>query len=170
MIFLTVGTQLPFDRLAKAVEDVARETEERIVGQIGVTAFRPVAYEARADVPPVEFTELVSSARVLIAHAGVGTILAAMQHEKPLILMARRSALGEHRNDHQVHTCARMKETPGVYVVETADEIRRLLASDLSPMRNSGSPMRRQLIERMKSALASKASESGQGPGTIRVT
>jgi UDP-N-acetylglucosamine transferase subunit ALG13 len=48
----------------------------------------------------------------------MGTILTALELGKPLILMPRRSDLGEHRNDHQRDTAAEMRRLSTVTVVE----------------------------------------------------
>ena len=36
---------------------------------------------------------------MIVAHAGMGTIISAMQHQKPIIIFPRIAALGEHRTN-----------------------------------------------------------------------
>ena len=153
MIFLTVGTQLPFDRLAKAMDQVAAQIDEPTFGQIGSTTYRPLSYEASAHLDPKAFTDMFQAARVVVSHAGTGTVLAAMRHKKPLILMARKAKLGEHRNDHQVDTCARLGQLQGVYVAETSQDILRLLTSDLQAMQDNAPPQRQRLIDRIRNTI-----------------
>ena len=49
----------------------------------------------------------MDAAAAIVAHAGMGTILTALETGKRLLVMPRRAALGEHRNDHQLATVSR---------------------------------------------------------------
>lgn len=135
MIFLTVGGQLPFDRLVAALDEVAPRMNEPVFGQIGNTAYRPENFETVQFLTPEEFRERFSQARAVVAHAGIGTILSAKQARKPVILMPRRARFGEHRNDHQLATVAQLGHIEGVHIAQTAEEIFALLAQpELRPV------------------------------------
>jgi UDP-N-acetylglucosamine transferase subunit ALG13 len=118
-IFATVGTQLPFDRLLLALDTwAALNPSVPVLAQTGRTSR---AYANLTTVPQMDqarFTAAVTQARVVVAHAGMGTILTALELGKPLILMPRRADLGEHRNDHQRDTAAEMRRLSTVTVVE----------------------------------------------------
>lgn len=120
MILLTVGTQLPFGRLVRAVDAWCAESgRSDVVGQIGdidPVGYRPRHFEWRAFIPPQALDELMGEAELIIAHAGMGSIISALQHAKPIVIMPRRADLGEHRSDHQLATAARFEGRPGVYV------------------------------------------------------
>lgn len=105
MIFVTVGTQLPFDRLVRAV-DAWAQAEQRgdVFAQIGPTDFRPGALSWKNQLEPGEFKEKMESADLIIAHAGMGTIINALRMHKTLLVMPRHAEKGEHRNDHQIAT------------------------------------------------------------------
>ena len=77
------------------------------------------------------FAELVTQADVIVAHAGMGTILTALELGKPLILMPRRADLGEHRNDHQRDTAAEMSRLSNVTVVEDGAALCHALSAAL---------------------------------------
>ncbi len=104
MIFLTVGTQFPFDRLVKAIDDLLDRglIHEQIVAQIGDSKYRPRHFEAVASLDKSAFDRNVREASAIIGHAGTGTITAALEHSKPLLVMPRRKKYGEVVNDHQV--------------------------------------------------------------------
>jgi beta-1,4-N-acetylglucosaminyltransferase len=104
MIFLTVGTQFPFDRLVKAVDDLFDRDliHEPIVAQIGDSKYRPRNFEAVASLDKSEFDRNFQQASAIIGHAGMGTITMAMENSKPLLAMPRRKKYGEVVNDHQV--------------------------------------------------------------------
>jgi hypothetical protein len=58
-----------------------------------------------------------------VAHAGMGTILSALELGTPVLVMPRRAALGEQRNDHQVATARRFKQLGGVGVAFDEHEL-----------------------------------------------
>ena len=124
MIFVTVGTQLPFDRLVVEVDAWAsRQHGRRVVAQIGPTALKPRNIDCRDFISPAECRELMSSARAIVGHAGMGTILTALELGKPILVVPRRAALGEHRNDHQLATARRFAALPGVSVAFDESEL-----------------------------------------------
>lgn len=117
MILLSVGTQLPFDRLVRAVDEWAiNEDRTDIVAQVGPSSYTPRMLGAFPYLGPDAFRELQSTSSVIISHAGMGSILTALEFGKPIIIMPRDHLRGEHRNGHQVATAKRFKNTPGVYV------------------------------------------------------
>ena len=117
MIFATVGTQLPFDRLIRAIDDWAGAAPGReVFAQIGPSRLRPRHIEYAQFVSPEECADRMDAAAAIVAHAGMGTILTALETGKRLLVMPRRAALGEHRNDHQLATVSRFTELGSVEV------------------------------------------------------
>jgi len=104
MIFLTVGTQFPFDRLVKAVDQAAgiNGFDEKIIAQIGNSSFRPKNFEAAPALEKAVFDRHFTDADSIISHAGMGTITMALDHRKPLLVMPRMKKYGEVVNDHQL--------------------------------------------------------------------
>lgn len=121
MIFATVGTQLPFDRLLGALDAwAALHPKEEVMAQTGQTSGRFENLLCKESLSQSEFQQAFANAQVIVAHAGMGTILSAAEMGKPIILMPREAALGEHRNDHQADTAAEMAVLPNVTVVRDA--------------------------------------------------
>jgi UDP-N-acetylglucosamine transferase subunit ALG13 len=127
MILVTVGTQLPFDRLIRHIDEIAPSLGQPVLAQIGKGSYRPVNCEYREDFEPHVFDATFRKADVVVSHAGIGTVLTAQRLGKPIILFARRAAFGEHRNDHQVASCAQLAGRPGIAVAETTGEITAML-------------------------------------------
>ncbi len=129
MILVTVGTELPFDRLIRAVDLWARETgRSDVFAQIGENAWRPSSFPAVEFLAPPEFNRCFTQARLIISHAGMGTILSALRFEKPILVMPRRAALGEQRNDHQMATAQQLLALGKINVAFDEHELRQRLA------------------------------------------
>ncbi len=128
MIFITVGTDLPFDRLVKVVDAWAGETGRTdVFAQIGEGGWRPEHIAWSEFLQPPEFREKFQAARVVISHAGMGTILTALNHGKPILVMPKRASLREHRNEHQLATAHHMMRIAGVNVAFDEGELRARL-------------------------------------------
>lgn len=125
MIFVVVGTQLPFDRMIRAVDVWAGRdaSGEEVFAQIGPSRFRPQNIRSTAFVAPQEFDEHLARCSLLIAHAGMGSIISALCAGKPALIMPRLARYGEHRNDHQINTARSLAQRPGLTVAMDEHEL-----------------------------------------------
>lgn len=154
MIFATVGTQLPFARLIDALNALAPELGEEVVAQTGPSEGAWPHLDLRTTLAPAEFEALFTAARVVVAHAGIGTILSAKRYGKPLVILPRRHALGEHRNDHQLATARQVEALPGIHVAWEAADLEPLLARpDLTPASDAPSPSHAALIAKLQAFI-----------------
>lgn len=130
MILVTVGGQLPFDRLVRAVDEWAGACGRNdVFAQIGDSDYRPQHFESRPFLPPEDFRERFAAASVIVSHAGMGTVIGALEAGKPILILPRRAALREQRNDHQLATAERLRGRPGVSVAMDEDELRSKLGA-----------------------------------------
>lgn len=128
MIFVTVGTQIPFDRMIRMIDEIAPQLNgEEIIAQSCDGLYHPVNFTTVRFIEPMRFEQLMDSARVIVAHAGIGTILSAMKRGKPLIVVARRADLKEHRNDHQLATAANLASEFAVAVADNSAELLEMI-------------------------------------------
>lgn len=127
MIFLTVGTQLPFDRLVRAVDEwAARTGRSDVVAQIAepcASGYKPTTIDWVPFLTPDKVRSYFEEADFIVAHAGMGSIISAMTVRKPIVVMPRRVSLREHRNDHQVATAKRISGVDGVFVAHDETEM-----------------------------------------------
>ena len=128
MIFVTVGSDIPFDRLVRTVDSWARENgRSDVFAQIGRGGWEPEHIEFAPMLRPPEFRERLKASAAVVGHAGMGTILSALQHSKPVLVMPRRGKLGETRNDHQLDTARQLLELGKVNVAFDEEELRAKL-------------------------------------------
>ncbi|UNK42220.1 hypothetical protein MNO14_14940 [Luteimonas sp. S4-F44] len=123
MIFLTTGTQLPFDRLVRTADEWALERGIEGFAQIGNSSHVPTALTYERFITQHEFEERIKMCTCIVSHAGMGTIILALTYGKPAILMPRRFSLGEHRNDHQLATARKLADRPFLRFIQEADEL-----------------------------------------------
>ncbi len=130
MILVSVGTQLPFDRLIKTVDEwaLARKRKD-VVGQIGPTDYLPKAIDYFPFMEHDRFFALQSKCRVMVSHAGMGSIITALELGKPLIILARDHLRHEHRNAHQSDTLRQFANLAGIYAARDEAHLLELLDS-----------------------------------------
>jgi len=158
MILLTVGTQIPFDRLITLVDDWVSEsgTKQEVVAQVGSSAYSSNNMTVFQSVEPEQFEQYINDCDFIISHAGMGSILTALRVKKPIVIFPRKAALGEHRNDHQLATARSFSNIDGVYVVHDRDELFDLLlnSSTLGGGVLKDSDDYKQLLSNMANILA----------------
>ena len=141
MIFITIGTQEPFDRLIETMDELAKELniEELFVAQTFGGKYKVHNMKSYGFLNPVEFDELFNSARLIISHAGMGTVVSALTKAKPILVMPRRVEFGEHRNDHQMASAFKLAELGYIHVAFDENELkekanRLIKVADLKPL------------------------------------
>lgn len=129
MIFLTVGTDRGFNRLVRAMDTWANgHTQVDIFAQIGRTIFEPTRFPFARFLDSKEFSEKIKSCQLIVSHAGMGTMLTALNIGKPIIIFPRDPALGEVGNSHQLDTANAIGDKRLVFVARNEKELHATLA------------------------------------------
>ncbi len=124
MIFVTVGAQMPFDRMIMAIDKWAsHHPETDVIAQIGETEYAPKHLKWSTFFQPSEFKEAMQQSTAVVAHAGTGSIINALEYRKPILVMPRRADLNETRNDHQVATAKRFQSMKSIAVAFDENEL-----------------------------------------------
>lgn len=129
-IFVSLGTIRPyrFDSLVDAVRDQLRPGDD-VTWQVGVTARDDLSGSVNREVDAETFDRLVIDSDVFVTHAGVGTLLRALELGVRPVVVPRRVARGEHVDDHQLQV-ARELANRGLVLLRESDQ---LSADDLEP-------------------------------------
>jgi UDP-N-acetylglucosamine transferase subunit ALG13 len=129
LILVTVGGQVAFDRLIRVVDEWAGEAgRSDVFFQVLDGQYEPTNGEWARTLTRAEFDERFQTADVIVAHAGMGTIITALETAKPVLVMPRRAALGEQRHDHHLAPAERFRERGQVHVAMDEAELRDALA------------------------------------------
>lgn len=123
MIFVTIGTVFPFDRLVRAMDLFAEETGTACVAQIGGGGYQPAHMDWHASLPGDAYKARVAEAEVIVSHAGMGSAITALQASTPVVMLPRRFETGEHTTDHQMATARWLADKPGIFVAWDESEL-----------------------------------------------
>lgn len=102
-IVVSLGTQegYGFRRLVERLMPLVPAGAE-VLWQTGSTDVSGLGIEGRRAVPSAEMSEAIGEADVVVAHAGTGIALMALENGKFPVLVPRRALHGEHVDDHQL--------------------------------------------------------------------
>jgi len=107
VIFVVTGTQAPFDRLLSIIDKWAvSQNAYSIIAQTANSEINFKNMTCFSFMEPDIFNEYFNNADVIIGHAGIGTIIMALENKKKLVVFPRLVKYNEHRNDHQLHTAS----------------------------------------------------------------
>jgi UDP-N-acetylglucosamine transferase subunit ALG13 len=124
MIFVTVGSMFPFERMIKMVDNWSfQHPMHDVFAQIGGGEYEPKHMRWQRIIAPNAYKELVRSCRLIVAHAGTGSVFTASEFRKPIILIPRRADLREHTTDHQLDTAKWLENKPGIFVAWSEEEL-----------------------------------------------
>lgn len=125
MIFLTVGSALPFDRLVAMVDDIipSLKLEESLLGQIGKGRYKPRNFDYVDFLTKKEFDSIFEESSAVVSHAGIGTIAKAMTFKKPILVLPRQHSFGELVDDHQLLTAKRFAALGHILAFSTPQEL-----------------------------------------------
>lgn len=101
MIFATVGTnEARFDRLLEGLDGLG--LAEELVVQHGPSPVRPDGARCVEFMPFEEISDCMRQARVVVTHAGVGSVMTALLCGKRPVVVPRLRRHGEAVDDHQL--------------------------------------------------------------------
>lgn len=134
MIFVTLGTQdKQFKRLLDAVENI--NIDEKIIMQTGSTNFatNKKNIEIHDFLSLEKFNTYMKEARIVITHAGVGTIIAGLKMNKKMIVAPRLQKYNEHVNDHQLQILETFAKDKYIIPLNDFSKLEELVNTDFEP-------------------------------------
>jgi UDP-N-acetylglucosamine transferase subunit ALG13 len=120
-VLVTVGSVFPFRRLAERLVRITPPGTE-LVWQLGATDVAGLPIAARPSLAPDVLARLNEQVDVVVAHAGIGCALAALDAGKRPVLAPREHRYGEHVDDHQQQLAVELAER-GLAVARPVDSL-----------------------------------------------
>jgi UDP-N-acetylglucosamine transferase subunit ALG13 len=153
MILVTVGvSNLPFDRLVAAVDDLVTDGEE-VVAQYGAARARPQRAVCFDYLPFADLQQWVSKARVVVCHAGIGSVAMCLTTGVHPVVVPRLKRLGECIDEHQLTFGRRLGELGLATVVEDVSELAQAVESVPAGQLRTG--LSRQLADELLTYIGS---------------
>jgi UDP-N-acetylglucosamine--N-acetylmuramyl-(pentapeptide) pyrophosphoryl-undecaprenol N-acetylglucosamine transferase len=122
-VVVTLGTfrDYSFTRLVRRLLEIL-PPEAEVLWQTGDTDVSEFGIEGHHAIPERDLSQAMREADVVVAHAGVGTALAALEIGKLPVLVPRRVSFGEHVDDHQIQITSELGSR-GLAVAVEADDL-----------------------------------------------
>jgi UDP-N-acetylglucosamine transferase subunit ALG13 len=122
-VVVTLGTYkgTPYTRLVRRLLEIL-PPEIEVLWQTGDTDVTELGIESVYAIPERDLSEAMRDADVVVAHAGVGTALAALEVGKCPVLAPRMHTLGEAVDEHQAQISAQLAAR-GLAVTVDADAL-----------------------------------------------
>lgn len=99
MIFVSLGTMdMPFFRMAKAVDEWAKSVNDRVIVQTGYTDYNYKNVEYFSFCTKPEMEKYIEEAEIVVLQGGWGAISEAMEKKKRIVVMPRYNRT-EHIHD-----------------------------------------------------------------------
>jgi beta-1,4-N-acetylglucosaminyltransferase len=127
MIFVTIGVMYGFERLVTRMDEIAGKISESVVMQIGETVYQPKYAKYFKYTSRDEMEDLYRNARVIVGHAGIGTITKALEHKKTVILVPRMKKYNELINDHQLEIAKELEKEGTATIVYNIEDLESAL-------------------------------------------
>jgi UDP-N-acetylglucosamine transferase subunit ALG13 len=158
MIFITTGTQEPFDRLLEIMDEIAMELQEtEFIVQAFQSNYQVKHMKMLNFINPDEFNELFNEAELIVSHAGMGTIISSLVNEKPIIVMPRLVKYHEHRNEHQLSTAKKFDDLGYINVAYDGEELKtkffNIWPDKIKPLHKIGNNASSELIQSLRSFI-----------------
>jgi UDP-N-acetylglucosamine transferase subunit ALG13 len=133
MIFCSVGTQAPFERILGYLSEWSQKNPHvPIIAQVGsdekkrgsITAFKTIAEPF--------FSKHFNESKVVVSHAGMGNIIRSLELGKPIVIVPRDAERGEHINNHQYDTVENFSDFPSVFIAHDQEDFFLAIESALN--------------------------------------
>jgi len=130
MILVLLGTfQIEFPRPLILIEQLMQENKlkEEIIVQNGFTNFSSSHLDLRPFMSAEELDKLYQEARIIITHAGTGSLMKGIKMGKKVISVPRLKKYGEHIDNHQLEIHTEFEKLKYIYPWNDGDSLEQVL-------------------------------------------
>jgi UDP-N-acetylglucosamine transferase subunit ALG13 len=162
VIYVATGTHpVSFDRLIRVMDDFAGTTTEKVIIQAGTSQLPIQHAEHLTFVTWEDSLNYIKTARLVVCHGGVGTLMDAIAANTPVIIWPRLAQFGEAANDHQLEIASVLSEQKRAIMVNNAEELLASLRSETVPQPNAANGKGGGLIVAIRDSLNTTRQDRG---------
>lgn len=132
-----------------------------MVIQIGMGKTIPQHSEHFDFKPREEVLAIQREARVVVCHAGIGSILDALEARRPLIVVPRRKCFNEHMDDHQMDVAEAVQRRGWGRMIDNIDDLPEACANP-RPFPGSYAPVKHRLVAAVRDVVDRVAARQGR--------
>jgi UDP-N-acetylglucosamine transferase subunit ALG13 len=130
---VTIGMHTKgFERLVKKMDEIAGKIDEEVIMQIGTTKYKPKNARYFRFRSYSKIQELNRKARVVVAHAGTGSVITALEQKTPVIIVPRRKDYNEVIDNQQLDFAEMVEKIEGIKVIYNLEELEKALKENSS--------------------------------------
>ena len=112
-----------FERLIRWMDAIAEKTDEEVIMQIGNTEYEPKHASYFRFESKEKMDQFYSRARVIVCHAGVGSLMTSLENEKLVIAVPRSKELGEVIDNHQLEIAKELENEGRIRIANALNEL-----------------------------------------------
>jgi UDP-N-acetylglucosamine transferase subunit ALG13 len=113
------------------MDEIAGKIDEKVIMQIGYTNYKPINADYFSFIDSFEeILRLNRDSRVVVSHAGAGSIVTALKQKTPVIAVPRLKKYNEHINDHQLDIAHAMSDDKNITIVYNIESLEYCLKSN----------------------------------------
>jgi UDP-N-acetylglucosamine transferase subunit ALG13 len=124
----------PFDRLVMEMDRIAGsgEISDDFLIQTGCSRYKVRNARSIDYLDSAQIEEEMKNCRVVVSHAGVGTVMDARRLEKPIVIIPRDPKFRESFDDHQRKTAQSLEGKQGIFIAWKESDLLELTRKALS--------------------------------------
>ena len=112
------------------MDRISSRTSEEILIQTVTCRVKPESARLVKFIPSAEIDRLYDEARIVVCHAGTGTLLSSLRHGKKPIIVPRMKEFGELFDDHQADFCDAIESEYGFTIVRDIETLESVVFSE----------------------------------------
>jgi UDP-N-acetylglucosamine transferase subunit ALG13 len=126
--FISIGNaHQPFERLLNGVVDNMDILPGPVIVQCGHTLFKDTRCVYSSFFSLEQYNRFIEDAKLLILHAGAGSVIKALRAGKRPIVVPRRKRYREHVNDHQLDLAVMLSRMDKIELVLETSDLKRAI-------------------------------------------
>jgi UDP-N-acetylglucosamine transferase subunit ALG13 len=134
LVITGMSTTKSFDRLIIEMDKIARSGKipDDVLIQTGCSKYNAKYAKSIDFLDTTQLEEEMKKCRVVVSHAGVGTIMDARRLGKPIIVLPRDQKFQEHVDDHQMKTALSLEVEEGIFIAWKESDLIGMILKALS--------------------------------------